>query len=214
MNVMCLLNWTIFSSKLCGPWSYCFPGTTITETCLLLGIGFSCEQKGDTGLLFLAHLNWKLMSCCLSFCLSENFSHFHLILQNHWANFSTKPGTKPPWVKDIQVKGHTLFDGEITLGNNKYRLTKSKNLLHFVLNFAEWTNPSSPFTTFSITPSFHFILGPSSLINTTSPIFIDCFLIQISYGIPAKMKDIFGPISSRAVRLICKYLLFCSRSLP
>ena len=136
---------------------------------------FLMWAKWSTGLLFLAHLNWKLMSCCLSFCLSENFSYFHLILQNHWANFSTKPGTKPPWVKDIQVKGHTLFYGEITLGNNKYRLTKSKNLLHFLLNFAEWTNPSSPFTTSSITPSFHFILGPSSWINTTSPISIDCF---------------------------------------
>ena len=25
------------------------------------------------------------------------------ILQNHWANFSTKPGTKHSWVKAIQV---------------------------------------------------------------------------------------------------------------
>ena len=30
-----------------------------------------------------------------------NFSHFHLLLQNHWANFNTL-GTKHPWVKRIQ----------------------------------------------------------------------------------------------------------------
>ena len=27
-------------------------------------------------------------SVCLSVCLSVNFSHFHLLLQNHWANFN------------------------------------------------------------------------------------------------------------------------------
>ena len=25
---------------------------------------------------------------CLIFCHSVNFSHFHLLLKNHWANFS------------------------------------------------------------------------------------------------------------------------------
>ena len=47
---------------------------------------------------FLAHLRWKLnwaflitrrpSSVYLSVCLSVNFSHFHLLLQNHWANFN------------------------------------------------------------------------------------------------------------------------------
>ena len=51
---------------------------------------------------FLAHLSWKLkwaylitchpssvcLSVCLSVCPSVNFSHFHLLLQNHWANFN------------------------------------------------------------------------------------------------------------------------------
>ena len=51
---------------------------------------------------FLAHLSWKLKwaflitcrpsSVCLSVCVSVrpsiNFSHFHLLLQNHWANFN------------------------------------------------------------------------------------------------------------------------------
>ena len=27
-------------------------------------------------------------SVCLSVCLSVNFSHFHLLLKNHWANFN------------------------------------------------------------------------------------------------------------------------------
>ena len=30
------------------------------------------------------------------------FSYFHLLLQNHWANFN-QIGTKHPWVKGIQV---------------------------------------------------------------------------------------------------------------
>ena len=52
---------------------------------------------------FLAHLSWKLKwaflitccpsSVCPSVCLSVNFSHFHLLLQNHWANF------KQTWYK-------------------------------------------------------------------------------------------------------------------
>ena len=51
---------------------------------------------------FLAHLSWKLKWAFLitcrpssvrpsvypSVCLSVNFSHFHLLLQNHWANFN------------------------------------------------------------------------------------------------------------------------------
>ena len=51
------------------------------------------------GYLFLAHLSWKLkcaflIACCLSsVCLSSvcpfvNFSHFQLLLQNHWANLN------------------------------------------------------------------------------------------------------------------------------
>ena len=42
----------------------------------------------------LAHLSWKLKWAFLitcrpsSVCPSVNFSHFHLLLQNHWANFN------------------------------------------------------------------------------------------------------------------------------
>ena len=48
--------------------------------------------------IFLAHLSWKFKwaflityrpsSVCPSVYLSVNFSHFHLLLQNHWANFN------------------------------------------------------------------------------------------------------------------------------
>ena len=44
--------------------------------------------------MFLAHLSWKLKWAFLitcrpsSLCLSVNFSNFHLLLQNHWANFN------------------------------------------------------------------------------------------------------------------------------
>ena len=47
---------------------------------------------------FLVHLSWKLKwaflitcrpsSVCLSLRPFVNFSHFHLLLQNHWANFN------------------------------------------------------------------------------------------------------------------------------
>ena len=40
---------------------------------------------------------------CLSIRLSVNFSHFHRLLQNHWANFNQTKYTKYPWVKGIQV---------------------------------------------------------------------------------------------------------------
>ena len=37
---------------------------------------------------FSDHLSSVRPSVCLSVCLSVNFSHFHLLLQNHWANFN------------------------------------------------------------------------------------------------------------------------------
>ena len=48
----------------------------------------------STPISFLAHLSWKLKWAFLitcrpsSVCPSVNFSHFHLLLQNHWANFN------------------------------------------------------------------------------------------------------------------------------
>ena len=62
-------------------------------------------------LFFLAHLSWKLkwaflITCCLSVrpsvCLSVNFSQFHLLFQNHWANFNQT------WHKLLFTKCTTL----------------------------------------------------------------------------------------------------------
>ena len=61
----------------------------------------------------LAHLSRRLKSaflitiCSMSVVVVvvvvfPNFSHFHLLLQNHWA-ISTKLGTKQLWVKETQV---------------------------------------------------------------------------------------------------------------
>ena len=56
------------------------------------------SQNSSDFLEFLAHLSWKLKwdflitfcpsSVRPSVCLSVNFSHFHLLLQNQWANFN------------------------------------------------------------------------------------------------------------------------------
>ena len=45
--------------------------------------------------------------CLLFVCPSVRklFSHFNLLLQNHWANF-IKLGTKHPWMKRIQVNSN------------------------------------------------------------------------------------------------------------
>ena len=55
---------------------------------------------------FLAHLSWRLKwAFLIKICSSSvvvNFSHFHLLLQNHWP-ISTKLGAKHPWVKGIEV---------------------------------------------------------------------------------------------------------------
>ena len=94
---------------------------------------------------FLAHLSWKLKwaflitchpsSVCLSVCpsirLSVNFSHFHLLLQNHWANFNQT------WHKASLGEGNSSlfkrralpFSKGRYLRNIKNTLTKFKNLL-------------------------------------------------------------------------------------
>ena len=60
------------------------------------------------------------MSVVVVVVVFPNFSHFHLLLQNHWAEI-TKLGTKQLWVKEtqelkfVQLKGHALFQGEIIM---------------------------------------------------------------------------------------------------
>ena len=50
--------------------------------------------------ILLAHLHSKLFWSQVV-CSFVNFLHFHLLLQNSWANF--KLGTKHPWINGIQV---------------------------------------------------------------------------------------------------------------
>ena len=66
-----------------------------------------------------AQIKWALLIkiCPLSVVVvvvvvvvDVNFSHFHFLLQNHWANFNQY--TKHPWEKGIQVcsnEGHRPF---------------------------------------------------------------------------------------------------------
>ena len=65
----------------------------------LLNVHLGLKVKKELGILFiwtitfLAHLSWKLkqailIACHTSVCLSVNFSHFHVLLQSHWANFN------------------------------------------------------------------------------------------------------------------------------
>ena len=102
---------------------------------------------------FLAHLSWKLkwafwwpVMSCLSVCQSVHsssckLSHFHLLLQNHWANFSQtlhkaflgegnwslNKWRDMPFFKgriqedegssslNVQMNGQTLFQGEVIM---------------------------------------------------------------------------------------------------
>ena len=52
------------------------------------------------------------LSVCLSVRLSVNFSHFHLLLQNHWANFN-QTWHKASLGSGNSMKGPALFQGEI-----------------------------------------------------------------------------------------------------
>ena len=89
--------------------------------------------KGENNWVFLAHLSQKLKRaflikiCPLSVVVVVvvgfivvvvvNFSHFHLLLQNHWVNFN-QTWHKHLWVKGIQVysnEGPALFQGEIKI---------------------------------------------------------------------------------------------------
>ena len=87
-------------------------------------------------------LNWafRIKICPLSIIvivivvvsvgIGENFSHFYLLLQNHWTNFNQD--TKHPWVKGIQFffkwRALPFFKGR-KLHNSKNTLTKLKILL-------------------------------------------------------------------------------------
>ena len=51
---------------------------------------------------FSDHQSSVCLPVCSFFRPSVNFSHFHLLLQNHWAIFN-QTCTKYPWVKGIQV---------------------------------------------------------------------------------------------------------------
>ena len=102
---------------------------------------------------FLAHLSWKLKwaflitcrpssgcpSVCPSVCLSVNFSHFHLLLQNHWANFNQT------WYKVSLGEGDSsLFKWRATpskRGDNWEKIKINYQLLKFF--FSRTTGPIS-----------------------------------------------------------------------
>ena len=74
-----------------------------------------CYKLSYLLFFFLAQLSWKLkwaflIACCLSsVCQSVNFSHFQLLLQNHWANFNQT------WHKASEGKGDSsLFKWRAT----------------------------------------------------------------------------------------------------
>ena len=88
-----------------------------------LGTAGMLQPEGKRCLLFVSspepRLEWAFLItiCPLSVVVVVvvvvvvNFSHFHLLLQNHWP-IATKLGTKHPWVKGIQVcsnKGPRFF---------------------------------------------------------------------------------------------------------
>ena len=67
---------------------------------------------------------------------SVNFSHYHLLLQNHWANF----GTNYPWVKGIQVCSnegpHPSQRGDYCeMMNINWQLSKNLLLQNHIANF-------------------------------------------------------------------------------
>ena len=100
-------------------------------------------------LCFLAHLSQRLkwafliticpLSVVVVVVAVVNFSHFHILLKNHWANFS-KHGTKYPWKKGIQVcsnEGYRSFPRE---DNNN---TAKNTLTNFKIFFSRTTVPIS-----------------------------------------------------------------------
>ena len=74
----------------------------------------------------LAKLSWKLKwaflfarrpSVRLSVLLSVNFSHFYLLLQNHWTNYNQT------WHKAFLGKGDSKLFRSFTIGND-YKIAK------------------------------------------------------------------------------------------
>ena len=94
-------------------------------------------------LVDLAHLHWKLkwaylIACCpWSFLLSVNFSHFQLLLRNHWANFNQT------WQKTFLGEGNSsLFKwGALSfprIDNNQIVCSISKDpFAWWLLNFIQ-----------------------------------------------------------------------------
>ena len=106
-NVCILINWMRF------------PYQCPCQTCRNEVHGEGGGAVVREGASFLAHLSQRLKwaflikICPLSVVVvvvvvvvgvAVNFSHFHLLLQNHWANFNqTWHKLKHPWAKGIQV---------------------------------------------------------------------------------------------------------------
>ena len=72
-----------------------------------------------------------------------SFSHFHLLLKNHWTNFN-QIGTKHSWeFKFVQTKGTRSFPKRVYERNTENTFTKFKNLLlknHWANKFKIWHN--------------------------------------------------------------------------
>ena len=69
--------------------------------------------------------------CLSSVCLSINFSHFHLFLQNHWANFN-QTWYEASLAKGnlfLQMKGQAFFPKRENNEIAKIHCRKFKNLL-------------------------------------------------------------------------------------
>ena len=110
MNISDCNTWQLSATRYGTRVRWLFPRSQVFEIFVMwFTVDFICFASEKTliymdmtlffvSFSFLAHLSWKLKwaflitcrlsSVFLSVRLSVNFSHFHLLLQNHWANYN------------------------------------------------------------------------------------------------------------------------------
>ena len=84
-------------------------------------------------------------SVCLSVCLSVNFSHFHLLLQNHWANFNQTWHKASLGVGDSSFQVCTNEGPHIIPRGDNYEIVKihwEDRFKNFLFN-SHWSNLNS-----------------------------------------------------------------------
>ena len=135
---MCFFNQVIKKFNNIAFANYCKTFTSLKIGLMYILISlcswFTCTWTA-TG-FFLNNVNWMidwfsdcLLSICLSFYLSVNFSHFHLILQSHWVSFNNF-GTKQPiqkWPCSLQKRDNTEIAKNLLLQN---RFSNFNQILH------------------------------------------------------------------------------------